>query len=316
MQLELRYWPKDCLRQVIDDYLRMRAPRLAADTLERDYAIRKDWLLEVLGDLTPVSALDYERIDNAAQDAARILKHVTVKRRLAFLRSALKYASIRGLIAPTSIPAMPPWLVDDSLRSKSFLTLPQHQEFRLALPPGRFRKRADLSMLTGMHTSDLNETTRAMLDPHYHWPDSDVIGRWWRRNTKNANPKKPIKIEPCWIPMEPELRELSIEWLAEPGTPDQLLFGPTNNVPRVFEAAAARVGLPPFRSNLDYRASHANLLLLRGWSWAYVRIVMGHVGEVTAEMVNGHLRAVVAKRPSTLAKHYLRNDASPAHQHG
>jgi hypothetical protein len=316
VQLELGFWPRWCVRRVIDDYLAMRGPALAAESLHNDYARRRAWLLEVLGEMTPAAEVSFDVLDGAARGATGVLKHVTIKRRLVFWRSAVRYAAIRGIVPKDAIPELPPWLVDDSIRSGTFLTLPQHYEFRLALPSGRYRKRADLSMWTGMHTVDLNTTQRWMLEPDYAWPGSDIVGRWWRRNTKNANPRKPIKIHPCWIVMEPELRELALEWLSEPGPPDKLLIGPCNNVNRTFEAAAARANLPRIRPNVDYRASHATLLMARGWSYEYVRIVLGHVGEVHGELVNGHLRARTAKRPSTLSAHYLRSNASPEHKHG
>jgi len=315
MQLELAYWPRGCVRRVIDDYLAMKAPTLAAESLNNDYACRRAWLLEVFGELTAAEDVTFEAVEKKAREAVGILKHVTIKRRLVFWRSAMKYAAMRRLVSKDAIPELPPWLVDDSVRSGAFYTLPQHLQFRMALPPGRYRRRADLSMWTGMHTDDLNKTQRQHLDPDYVWEGTNVIGRWWRRNTKNANPKKPIKIHPCWVPMEPELRELAKEWLSEPGPPEQLLIGPTNNINRTFEAAAARAGLHRIRPNYDYRSSHSTLLMLRGWSYEYVRIVLGHVGEVSAETVDGQLRARTSKRPSTLSGHYLRSNAHPDHRH-
>jgi hypothetical protein len=245
-----------------------------------------------------------------------VLKQVTIKRRLVFWRSCIRYAEMRKVVPKGTMPELPPWLVDDGTKSTGYYTLPQWNEFRLAVPAGRFRKRADLSMLTGMHTVDLNETARWMMEPNYVWDGSELRGRYWRRNSKNANPAKPIKVPPCWCPMQPELAELAREWLAEPGHPNDLVIGPMNNVTRVFDAAAARANLHRIRWNLDFRASHSTLLMLRGWSYEYVRIVLGHVGEVRGETIDGHVRAVTAKRPTTLSAHYLRPNASPQHQHG
>lgn len=315
MQLELAYWPRDSVRRVIDDYLRMRAPTLAAESLNNDYACRRAWLLEVLGEMTPALDVTFDVLDEAAHRAVGILKHVTIKRRLVFWRSCVRYATVRRILPKDCVPELPPWLIDDSVRSTGFYTLPQHQEFRLAVPPGRYRRLADLSMWTGMHTRDLQSTARWMLNPDHVWEGSDLRGAWWRRNSKNSNPKKPIKIAPCWIPMEPELRELAVEWLSTPAPRENLIVGPVNNVCRTFDAAAARAGLPRQRWNLDYRASHSTLLMLRGWPYEYVRIVLGHVGEVSAEKVDGHIRAVTAKRPTTLSSNYLRSHAHPDHRH-
>lgn len=313
MQLELRYWPPGCVRQVLDDYLTMKCRTLSDGGL-RDYEGRRAWLLEVFGPMTWADDVTFDVLERVAREARGVLKDVTIKARFKLWRAAATLAMKRGRVK--AVAEMPPDLIDDSVKGGRFYTLAQYQEFRLALPPGRYRVLCDLSQWTGMHTIDLIQTERRHLDPDYAWPGSDWRGAWLRRNTKNANPKKPIKIPPCLVPMEPEFRELAIEWLAKPAPPDQRIVGHLNNVNRTFEAAAARCGLHRIRPNIDFRAGLATLLLLRGWSYEFVRIVLGHVGEVSGQTIDGHLRAVTAKRPTTLSGHYARAYAHPDHLRG
>ncbi len=306
MQLVLRWWPIDSVRAVLDDYLGMRAESITGETLHQDYAYRVAWLVEVLGENTPAASVGFTELERAARAARGVLRDVTIRRRLRFWRSAVKYAIQRRVLPKDSMSDLPPWLIDDSVRCGDYYTAEQFAQFRLAVPPGRFRRFAELAMWTGMHTLDVTSMSREHLEPDYMWEGTEVRGRWWRRNNKNASPRRPTKIAPCWVPMEPELRELSCEWLGSRGPADQQLVGPLNNLRRTFHEAAARAGLPTIRPNLGLRSSHATLLLSRGYSYEYVRIVLGHVGEVKGEQVGEQLRAVTAKRPSTLSRHYLR----------
>jgi integrase len=105
--------------------------------------------------------------------------------------------------------------------------------------------------------------------------------------------------------MEPEVRELALEWLADTGHPEALVVGGLYNIARTFRAAAERANLPPVRPNLGLRASHASLLLARGYSYEYVRIVLGHVHEVRVHQLGDHLVARAAKHGTTLS-HYMR----------
>lgn len=312
-QLELGFWPRGCVRRVLDDYIDMKARTLAADSL-RDYRDRRDWLCEVLGALTSADEVTFTVLERVTRQARGVIKDVTIKRRWVLWRAAAKLAVLRGQVIHVS--PMPPDLIDDGTKGGRYYTLEEFRVFRMALPPGRFRRLADLSFWTGMHHSDLIETERQHLQPDFAWEGSDVRGAWLRRNSKNASKKKPMKMPPALVVMEPELRELAVEWLHDPGAPTDRIVGPINNVNRTFEAAAARCGLHRVRPNTDFRASHATLLMLRGWSYEYVRIVLGHLGEVGGALVDGHLRAVTAKRPTTLSQHYLRPHAHPHHRAG
>lgn len=303
MQLELGFWPSTCVRSVLDVYLAMRAEGCTYETVDRDYRVRIQWLHEVFGELTPASDVTYLRLESVARTAQHVLRDVTIRKRLRFWASAVQYAITRGDLPPTTIvPAMPPWLKDDGVKCADFYTLAQYKEFRLALPPGRYRRLADVSFWTGMHTHDVESLQRWMLQPEHEWEGTEVAGRWWRRNHKNK------KCAGAWIPCEPELRELAAEWKAERDYEDAFIVGPLNNVRRTFHLAAHRADVPAIRANLGFRASHATLLMAREYPYEYVRQVLGHEGEVSAEkLVDGVVRAKTAKRPTTLSSHYLRS---------
>lgn len=306
-QLEMSWWPPGCVRAVLADYFDMRSDGITEETRDEDYRYRVSWLNEMLGEATPAEAVTYAFLEKVARRARGIIKDATIKKRLAFWLSAARYAALRGMIDGAKVPERPPvWLKNDLTHFDDFYTFDQYREFRHALPPGRFRRMADLSMLTGMHTYDLVRTERQHLDPWYVWPGGGQ-GRWWRRCNKNASEARKTKIKPCWVPMEPELRELAIEWLGQHGETSARIVGPMNNLHRTFEAAALRAGLPVIRANLGFRASHANLLISRHWPYAYVRIILGHIGEITGEVIDGHVRIRSSKRAETLERHYLRD---------
>lgn len=309
-QLELRWFAPGSVRAILTDYMAMRAEGITAETRDEDYRWRVEWLIDVFGEATPAEAVTYSLVETAARRDRGLLRDVTIRRRIAFWRAAVQYAAMRGVVAKSAVPEMPPWLRDDTSRGTDFYTLAEFQQFRMAIAPGRFRRYAEIGMWTGMHSLDITTMKRRHLEPDYHWEGSSARGRWWRRNHKNMRGKKgrPSKVEPCWVPMEPELHDASLEWLAERGDPEALIVGPLHNIRRTFHAAAARAGLPAIRANMGLRASHSSLLLARGYSYEYVRIVLGHVHEVRAQEVAGHLVARAVKHGTTLS-HYMRPSA-------
>lgn len=306
MQLELAFWPVNCVRQVLMDYLSMRSEGIVEET-RIDYEVRLQWLCEVLGPMTPAAAVTFTVLERVAREARAVLADRTIRMRLQFWARAMEYAELRGVVA-TGRPKLPPWLNGATKPMDDYYTAPQFAEFRLALPPGRVRNFADLAFWTGMHTRDLERTERWMLQPDHDWEGSDRRGRWWRRNHKGK------KIADTWVPMEPELRELAVAWLSERGHPESLICGPVYNKARFFDLAAERCELARIRPNLGLRSSHASLLLARGYSYEYVRLVLGHRGEIRAlerapgpdgTTPPGGPRAVTT-RPSTLSGFYLR----------
>lgn len=289
MQLELEYYPRDCVRGVLRDYVAMRAETCTAETIENDYRWRVDWLLQVFGEMTPALAIGYDAMERAARAGrAVLLKDVTTRKRLTFWCAAVEYAAMRGV--PVMPAPVPPWLKNDATRYEDFYTPVQFAAFRMALPPGRFRALGDLGMWTGMHRLDLFAMEPDHLEPAYDW-GGGRRGRWLRKNHKNR------KCSPAWMPMEPELRALCPELL------ELLPIRGLNNVARAFQTAAARAELPAVRPNLGLRASHSTLLMARGYAYEYVRQVLGHEGEMYRGASG---RAATAKRATTLTRHYLR----------
>lgn len=307
-QLELAYYPPDCVRGVLSAFLAMKAETVTKETLEEDYWYRAAWLMDMLGEFTAAAVVTYSRLEEVARAARGLLRDITIKKRIDFWRWSMEYAALRGVVAEATVPkASPPWLRNDGKRCEDHYTPTQFQAFRLSLAPGRFRRFADLGFWTGQHTLDICSMACWMLQPEHPWPhptdpsETIHIGRWWRRNHKNK------KCIPTWIPMEPELRKVAQEWLAESRHPDSLVVGAVSNLRRTFHTAASRAELPPIRPNLGLRASHSTLLMARWDSYEYVRQVLGHQGEVSAEAIaTGELVARTAKRASTLTSHYLR----------
>lgn len=305
MQLDLSLWPRNCVRSVLADYVNMKAESLASETVDDDYRWRTAWLVDVLGEATPAESVTFAVLEDAARRARGVVRDVTIKRRLVFWRAAVKYAAMREVVPRGCVPELPPWLRDDSVRCTDYYTTGQFAAFRMALPPGPYRRFADSGMWTGMHRRDLFDAVCAHFEPDYEWRADDgavmVLGRWWRRNHKNK------RCAGAWMPMEPELRALAVEWLRELGHPEARVCGHLNNLSRVFQAAAIRADLAPVRPNLGLRASHATMLMARDHSYEYVRQVLGHVGEVgSIARDDGSTAATTAKRPSMLSAHYLR----------
>lgn len=299
MQLELPFWAENSLRAILRAYLDHQADRIA-DATVRDYADRAKWLLDELGESTRADLVTYDTLGALVRrcgPAGKGLMHVTLKKRLVFLRAAFKLAAKRRIISRDLIPDLPD-LPNDSRRRNRHLSSAQLPEFCGHLSP-RFARLARLAFGTGMHALDLWTTTLDHLDPHYVWRDGDGgelgRGRWWRRNHKNR------RCVPTWIPMEPELRELALELRADPSlTPKSLVCGRIWGVARAFAAASDRMGIPRV-ALIDLRHSFATLLLGRDYSYEYVRIAMGHEGEIQAD---GGDRYAGTKRPSTLSRHY------------
>lgn len=303
MQLELSWFAPGSVRGVLMDYLAMRSETVTGETRERDYEVQVNWLMEIFGEGFPAESVTFAVLEKAARGARGVLRDVTIRRRFRFWRAAAKYAAQRGVLPWSAIPTLPPWLKNDGVRCEDYYTPAQFAGFRMALPPDRFRRYADLGMWTGLHTHDLIRTQRWMLQPDHIFEGADQRGRWWRRNHKN---KRSVD---AWIPMEPELRDLAIEWMRQPGEPKDFIVGSVSNLRRYFHIAAMRAEVPVIRPNLGLRASHATLLLARGYSYEYVRLVLGHEGETrSVSRADGESdpRPFTA-RPSVLSRHYLRS---------
>lgn len=296
-QLELHFLGSLSLRAALDDYFARNTEGLAEATVQ-EYKERAGWLLRELGEGARIDRIDYDVLDSIVRRYSATLAHVTIKRRLVFLRAVLKFAQTRGLIE--KVPALPK-LRDDSSPRTVIHTVEQWGIFRSYLPPGPFRRIYDLGFWTGHHTSDLFTMTRSMLDrdrPFFDESGREIWrGGFLRRNHKNR------RCQPAWMNMQPELRLLVPELLADSGKVDGLITGSLWNVRRTFHMAADRAtsdGLSvPRCSPIDLRRSCASMLVGRGYPPEYVRQLLGHAGE------DSWTQGGRTTRPTTASRHYM-----------
>jgi integrase len=298
--LELPFWPRGTLKEALSAYL-AQLDHIAEDTLE-DYTTRSNWLLEVFGEHMSLADITIDRMQEvlrAEGPRGRGLMNVTIKKRFTFLIAAMKYAAARKVCQRGDVPDMPR-MTDDGQRGQRVLPLSEYRELRLALPE-RFRQFADLSYWTGFHALDVQIMTRGMLNPDYVWTDADGKeirrGRYLRKNHKNKH------CEPAWLPMEPEFREVAIEMLREPGSPDAPLLGHVWSLSKAFTAACDRAGIARVKPSQDLRRSFASMLASRGYSMEYIRQAQGHEGAAQFDDA-GTFRG--AAKPTMDTRHYLR----------
>lgn len=299
MQLELSYWGPTTLRGAIADFMARRTDDLAEATIV-DYRERAAWLLRELGELTPIASLTFGFLDDFARRFRGVIRNVTVKKRLVFLRAVLKYAHARGLLE--HVPALPRLKNDGEART-TLHTVEQWQVFRSYVPPGRFRKFYDLGFWTLHHTHDLFSMERWMLAPDrpYHDEAGNELGRgcFWRRNHKNR------RCQGCWVPMQPELKLLARDILFDvPAIVIQPIIGRLWNVRRTLHMAADRAMADghdiPRISPIDLRRSGASMLSGRGYPTEAVRIILGHEGG------DSRTQGGESTQPSTATRHYMR----------
>jgi hypothetical protein len=229
--------------------------------------------------------ITFNRLEAAARRDRGVLRDVTIKRRLSFWRAAVQYAGDArggggqgggardaavaarrrpardGLLHAGPVPGVSPGGApgDASGGSRSWAS-------------GRGCTPSTSPMTTSAAT--WTSTTR--------WEGSDSRGRWWRRNHKNLRVRGPARraSSPAGFRWKPEVRELAAGVAGGArATPRPAGGGRAHEqrAPGRSTAAAARANLPPVRPNLGLRASHSSLLLARGYSYEYVRIVLGHV---------------------------------------
>lgn len=308
-QLCLRLWPATTLRGCLLEYMDVIVPRLAAATL-KDYEDRLEWLCSKLGELTPIRGLTYRRIEDLIKaegpDGAGLLM-VTLRKRIRFLRAAVTLAYERG--EAERVWKMPMQLRDDGKRGTDFYNVEEFWKVHNELPDGMYRRHFAIGFWTGFHTEDIRRLRRKHIDPHFLWKDDkdNVLahGRYWRMNQKNRHTLE------TWFPMEPELRELTIAWLAQ--NPDWREDSPVcGNVwgkKKVLLPAAARAGLHYVSPNRGMRRSFATMLASRGYDAEYIRQAMAHEGRATITKEDGHAPVVRTNRPTMDTSHYLRPSA-------
>lgn len=304
VQLELAFWGGSTLRGAINTYLAQCTDGLS-DATVKEYGERGDWLVRELGELTPLAELTYVRLEALIRRFRGVLRNNTVKKRLTFLVLVLKHAQARGEL--DDVPALPRIRKDADSARETVHTTEQWKAFREFLPPGSFRDAYDLFFWTGHHTADLVTMRAWMLDPGREIRDEagQVVGHgmWLRRNSKN-------RVEPVWLPMEPELVAVAGELLARKPLRDDLLVGRLWNLRRTFHMAADRAVAAGYEiprcSPIDLRRSFASMLVGRERPVEYVRLGLGHKGEMSGAFVAG-AKGPMAVRPNTATLHYIRS---------
>lgn len=291
MQLELRLWGAASLKGAIVDFFALRTDGLAEGTLD-DYRERSWWLLDELGETTPLSALTFDRLHEACRKNRAELANVTLKKRLDFLRWCLELAHGRGLL--DRLPMFPKLRADGRVCS-NLHTVAHWEVFRRHLPPGPFRRAYDLGFWTGQHLrAEVMTIERWMLDPEQGF---------WRRNRKYR------RCVPCWVPMQPELRLILPELLEGlPARRDALVVGRLWNVQRTLNMAWTRAVATgedvPRVTPTDLRRSFATMLTGRGWDLQAVRLALGHAGQLPARGPG------LSSAPTIAERHYIH--ASPS----
>lgn len=304
MQLMLPLYPRGCLRECLEAYLAEKCEYIAEATVT-DYQERIAWLYAAVGEMRPLTEINHDTLRAVEREwgpKGKGLMLCTVKKRLVFLLAAMKLAAARGIIRLDQVPPLPK-IATDSRKRERFLTLGEYQQLRFALS-GRMRALVDLAFWTAQHRFDLWSMQRWMIDPDYQWTDEDGTVKWvgafWRRNHKNK------RCVPCWIPLEADARPIFAEMLREPGSRESLIVGRVCSYARSLRAATDRIEMAPC-SLMAMRHSAATLLLERTGNYEYVRLVLGHEGELVA---TPDRRYRGTGNASTLSRHYLH--ASPA----
>lgn len=331
MQLELGFWPPGTLKEAVDKHLADQTDGLATATV-KEYGERAEWLLKVLGRDCSLEMITIQRLQEIVRyygPKGKGLKQVTLKKRISFLTAALHYAAARGHIDPIRVPDMK-WLKlrDDGEHRTTFYTVAQFEHFRTQLggdryefpsrgtrgmqspeKAGRYQLAGDIIFWTGHHTADVQKMLWTHLDLDYVWIDhlgaEMARGRYFRINSKNEK----RRVDPAWFPMEPEFRELLVALQERYGRKSEFadptaVVGRISGLGKAMAAAARKAGLPE-ASPIDLRRSFATMLASRGYPNDYIRLAMGHLGEVTVD-IKGAVAKVKTARPSTLTRHYLR----------
>lgn len=307
MQYELELWGKYALRSAIERFMRHNTDGLAQGTIV-DYWERSDWLMAELGEGRDIRTISFLLLERLKQRARDVLCHrnVTIKKRFDHLRRVMRFAKACGLDVDVPEKSRLPY---DGRHIETLHTVEQWRVFRGFVPPGKFRKLYDLAFWTLQHVPDILAMERRHLEvdrPFYREDGSlATVGGYWRVNTKNRK----RRVKPLWFPMEPEFRGLVPELFEDvPARPEALIIGPLWNVRRALDTAfdratAAGHDIPRPTPN-DLRRSGASMLIGRGHLSEYVRVALGHVGELPANLATASGR--LAQRPNTATRHYYR----------
>jgi hypothetical protein len=298
-QLDLCLWAKGSVQEVLASYFRS-LQGLSENTVS-DYRTREGWLMRVLGPASKVENIGIEALERIARmhgpDGDGSLMYVTIGKRFDYFKAACTYAAARKAIRKDDVPEVPK-LPDDGRRLQRALTVAEYKELRLALVD-RFRCFLDVGFGSGLHSCDIFQLTRGMVDPSYVWRDEDG-SELWRGRVWRVNSKTPDCV-PAWIPMEIELREIASKW--KPASPDELVTGHLWALKKNFDAACDKIGIERCTPNRDVRRSYASMMAARGYGLEAIRHFLGHLGPPTFDDAGKYQRA---GKSSVATQHYLR----------
>lgn len=297
-QIELPFWGRGTLREALTAYYVHQCEDIAEATMG-DYAERMRWLLLVLGDERQIDTIDWALLDKVKRDygpKGKGLMHVTLRKRLVFLRAALRFAVARKILRADQVFDMAMLrLQPDGKRGGPVHTPTQHEAFREHLPE-RMRLFADVGFWTGHHSYDLFRTQKWMVDPDRELPDESgkpfAVGAYYRRNHKVR------RCRPVWLPMAPEFRAVMVRWYAQHHQvdPTDFLTGRLWALCKTFAVACDRAQVPRI-SPKGLRRSFSSNLLGRGVDAEYVRHALGQTAPPSAA-------GQPAQRATILHEHY------------
>lgn len=102
VQMDLPFFGPRSVRATLDYFMVVQTDGCAEDTLN-DYQDRVTWLLREFGETTDIQSIGFDDLQRIVGRWKGVIRNVTIKRRLALFRRALRLAHQRGLLA--SVPA-------------------------------------------------------------------------------------------------------------------------------------------------------------------------------------------------------------------
>jgi integrase len=309
LQLTLPFWQRGTLKEALDSYRRMKMRYLAEGTL-KSYFEDESWLIKRLGESTLLAHITMETLEEVWEDEQKNPKGamgVTVRRKFFHLRAACDYAVKRKVIPRDAMPDMP-FVPNDSRPGQRVVGLAEFQKLCTALR-GRALDFALLSYWTGHRAADVHEMRRAHLEPDYQWVNEHgevvALGRFWRVSSKTNRKTGRVAVEPAWIIMEKECRDVAKRLLGERhGCPDDPILGRVWGLAQSFGSACDRLGMPRISPSRDLRRSFASMLAARGYDTVYIQMALGHVGAAEFYMMGEYRKT---KAPTVADRHYIRS---------
>lgn len=238
--------------------------------------------------------LGYVEKEGPVEEGGRGCKFTTIRKRLNMLRVVLRECWKRG-----ELEGLPPFpdLPQDATPRERYLTLAEYRQIRDTVAPP-WDLWITIGVWTGMHRSDLDRYTWAMVDLGNGPGNGPGPGPafWLRLNTKN-------KKKPAWLPMPDELREALTAAYRQnpPADPNLVIVGKANNIGTHMRRACRKLGIP-LAAPIDLRRTCATWWIEKGGPKEALRRWLGHSGssqmverhycQITPDMVDGGVEAL------------------------